>query len=182
MYQRAFSLIELLVGLTLVGIVLLLASPAFSALAQSNHREEAAHTLAQGLRTARTEAITRHRTVVIHAINEDWSQGWRIILDASGKGSKDPDNPVLAERASGSRVPIVGNWWVKHQVRFSHLGEPLMAGEAFHAGTLHICDAREPLSQLQVVLAATGRVSLRNTKAAQALCQSGKDSKQRTNT
>ncbi|MHC8288862.1 GspH/FimT family pseudopilin [Pseudomonas sp. XS1P51] len=173
MHQRGFSLIELLMGLMIVGIVLLVVSPAVAALTESTRREEAAQSLFSGIRTARTEAIARHQSVVIHAINGDWGQGWRIILDISGKGHKDSSNPLLVERQSGTRVPIVGNRPVSSFVRFSDLGEPQFSRGEFQAGTLHICAAREPVSQFQVVLARTGRVSLRSHKAEQALCPGG---------
>ena len=174
MRQQGFSLVELLMGLMIVGIVLHLVSPAFAALTESNHREVAAQSLINGIRNARTLAISRNQSVVIHGINGDWGQGWRIILDISGKGSEDRSNPVVVEHASGTGVPIVGNWWVRRYIRFSSLGEPLMPKKAFQAGTLHLCVARAPVSQLQVVLAATGRVSLRSDKAEQALCPGGK--------
>lgn len=174
MHQQGFSLIGLLMGLTIVGIVLHLVSPAFAALTESNHREQAAQSIVSGIRTARTAAITRNQSVVIHAINGDWSQGWRIILDISGKGYKDGSNPLLTERRSDIRVKIVGNRPVSTFVRFSGLGEPLFSNGSFQAGTLHICATREPVSQHQVVLAPTGIVSLRNDKAEQALCEKGK--------
>ncbi|MFU2328724.1 GspH/FimT family pseudopilin [Pseudomonas sp. NFX98] len=174
MDQRGFSLIELLMGLTIVGIVLHLVSPAFAAVTESNHREQAAQSLYSGIRMARAEAIARHQNVMIHAINGDWGQGWRIILDISGKGQYDASNPLLVERQSGTRVPIVGNRPVSKFVRFNDLGEPQFARGEFQAGTLHICATREPASQYQVVLAPTGRVSLRSAKAEQALCAEGK--------
>ncbi|WP_223485922.1 GspH/FimT family pseudopilin [Pseudomonas sp. A-RE-19] len=174
MHQQGFSLIELLIGLTIVGIVLQLVSPGLKALTESNHRQQAAESLISGIRHARTLAITHNQSVVIHGINGDWSQGWRIILDISGKGPEDSSNPLLVERASDARTPIVGNWWVRRFVRFSSLGEPLMPDGAFQAGRLHICAAREPVSQLQVVLAASGRVRLANDKAEQALCRKAK--------
>ncbi|MGW8463078.1 GspH/FimT family pseudopilin [Pseudomonas sp. CLCA07] len=175
MHQQGFSLIELLMGLAIAAIVLLLVSPVFAALTESNHREAAANALVSGIRNARTLAITRNQAVVIHGINGDWGQGWRIILDISGKGPKDSSNPLLVERAaSGARGAIVGNGPVRRYIRFSGIGEPQMPGRAFQAGTLHFCAAREPVSQLQVVLAATGRVSLRSKKAEQALCPGGK--------
>ena len=99
-------------------------SPALAALTESNHREEAANSLVAGLRSARSEAIARSQTVIIHAIDDDWSQGWRIILDVSGKGHEDSSNPLLIERRSGTRVPIFGNRYVRTSIRFSHLGEP----------------------------------------------------------
>ena len=181
MRQQGFSLVELLMGLTIVGIVLHLVSPAFAALTESNHREVAAESLVSGIRSARSEAITRNQTVVIHGINDDWGQGWRMILDLNGKGHEDSSNPLLVERRSDTRVPVIGNRPVRRFVRFSGLGEPLLPSGAFQAGTLHICVAREPVSQHQVVLARTGLVSLRSKKTEQALCVGGEDSEQRTN-
>jgi type IV fimbrial biogenesis protein FimT len=170
MHQHGFSLIELLMGLAIAGIVLLLVSPAFAALTESNQREAAARSLISGIRNARTAALTHNQNVVIYGINGDWSQGWRIILDISGKGPEDSDNPLLVERANDARVPIVGNWHVQQYVRFSPLGTPLMPGRAFQAGTLHLCAKHEAVSHLRVVLAATGRVRLDSQKTEQALC------------
>jgi len=173
MHQRGFSLIELLMGLTIGGLVLLLVSPAYATLTASSYREQAAQSLFSGIRTARTEAVVRNQAVVIHAINDDWGQGWRMILDISGKGHTDRDNPLLSERQSAAQVPIAGNRPVKSYVRFNGAGVPRFTGGGFQAGTLHICAAREPLSQYQVVLAPSGRVSLRNDKAEQPLCAGG---------
>ncbi|MDP9690056.1 UNVERIFIED_ORG: type IV fimbrial biogenesis protein FimT [Pseudomonas mohnii] len=168
MREQGFSLIELLMGLAILGIVLQLVSPAFAALTESKHREEAAKSLASGLRSARSEAVSRGQVVVVHGINDDWSQGWRIILDVSGKGHEDPDNPLLTERRSGIGVAIFGNQYVRTAVRFGPGGELVSGG--FQAGTLHVCAAREAQSEHQVVLASNGRISLRSEKTTQALC------------
>jgi len=170
MHQQGFSLIELLMGLTIIGIVLHLISPAFATLTESMHREEAAKSIIHGIRSARTLAITHHQTVVIHGIDGDWGRGWRIIFDVSGKGAGDPDNPVVTEQASATGVKVVGNWWVRRHIRFDELGMPHASTKAFNSGTLFVCDAREPLSWLQVVVAASGRTRLANDKTEQALC------------
>ena len=180
MPQQGFSLVELLMGLAIGAIVLSLVSPAFATLTESNHRQQAAESLIGGIRHARTLAITRNQSVVIHGINGDWSQGWRIILDISGKGPEDSSNPLLVESASDARTPIVGNWWVRRFVRFSNLGEPLLSEGTFQVGRLHICAAREPVSHLQVVLARSGRVRLSSEKAEQALCRKAKKVKARS--
>ncbi|MEB0044613.1 MULTISPECIES: GspH/FimT family pseudopilin [unclassified Pseudomonas] len=182
MSAQGFSLIELLTGLAIAGTVLLLVSPAFKPLIDSTHREQAAQSIASGMRNARTEAIARNQTIVIHGINDDWGQGWRIILDKNGKGHEDSSNPLLIERQSNHRVSIVGNRPVKHFVRFSNQGEPLLPSGAFQAGTLHICADREPISQHQIVLSRTGRVSLRSDLTEHALCAAGEASEQRTDT
>ncbi|MHC8405757.1 GspH/FimT family pseudopilin [Pseudomonas sp. TMB3-21] len=174
MHQRGFGLIELLMGLMIAGIVLLLVSPAFAALTQSTHRDEAAQSIISGIRTARTLAISRNEVAMIYGINGDWSQGWRIILDITGNGPDDSDNPVIAEHANSDRVKVIGNKWVKHYIRFTSLGEPYMPHGEFQGGTLHFCDSVEPVSRLQLVLSPSGRTRLFNKEAEQARCQTEK--------
>lgn len=181
MHQKGFSLIELLAGLAIAATLLQFAGPHFKELIESVRRENAAQTLASGIRNARTEAILRNQTTVVHAVDDDWSQGWRVILDVSGKGHEDSDNPVLLERQESGQIAIVGNKWVKNFVRFNGLGEPFMPSGAFGGGTLHLCATQEPVSLLQVVLSPTGRVSLRSNKTEQELCAEGKESQQRAN-
>jgi len=179
MPQQGFSLIELIMGLAISAIVLHLVSPTFKMLMESNLRADAAQSLISGLNSTRSEAVTANQTTLIHAINGDWSQGWRIVRDISGKGHDDPGNPLLVERQGDVRVPIVGNRPVQHSVRFSGQGEPQLPSGAFQAGTLHICGDAESVSYHQVVLSRTGRISLRSDQAEQALCASGQDSEQR---
>jgi len=170
MHQQGFSLIELLMGLTIVGIVLHLISPAFATLTESMHREEAAKSIIHGIRSARTLAITHHQTVVIHGIDGDWGRGWRIIFDLSGKGADDPDNPLVTEHTNASGVRMVGNWWFRRGIRLDRLGMLHAPSKSFNAGTLYLCDASEPLSRLQVVVAPSGRTRLANDKTRQGLC------------
>lgn len=162
MHQQGFSLIELLMGLAIAAIVLPWAGSGYKALIDSIERKEAARLLASGLRTARSEAITRNQTVAIKGIDNDWSQGWQIILDGN-------EQALLIQRSSGAR--IIGNWAVKHSVRFAGHGQALLPSGAFQAGTLHICAKHQPVSHHQVVLSRTGRVSLRSKEAEQALCE-----------
>lgn len=181
MHQKGFSLIELLMGLGIAALLLHLVSPPFKDLLESVRREDAAQTLASGIRNARTEAILRNQAIVIHAVDDDWGLGWRIILDISGKGHEDSDNPVLLERQESGRVTIVGNRPVKNHIRFTGQGEALLPGGGFRAGTVHVCAADQSISHHQVVLAKSGRISLRSDKTEQKLCVGGEDSEQGAN-
>ena len=172
MPQRGFTLIELLLGLIVSGILAHLAVPSFKSLLESQQRQSAAQSLAGGLRYARTEAVARNRAVVIHALEDDWSEGWRVILDVSGRGHLDDDNPVLLEHQHNGSILIAGNGPVKSQVRFSGLGEPVFSGGGFRAGTVHVCATDQAQSLYQIVLAPSGRISLRSDRAEQALCRS----------
>lgn len=171
MKQRGFTLIELLIGLMLSGVLANLAVPSFKALLESQKRKSAAESLAGGVRYARSEAISRNHMVVIHALDDDWSRGWRVVLDLNGRGHLDDDNPVLLERQDSGQIPIVGNTPVRTQIRFSGLGEPLLSGGGFGAGTVHVCATDQQMSLYQVVLAPSGRISLRHERTEQALCR-----------
>lgn len=170
MSQKGFSLIELLTGMAIAAIAVNVAVPPVTGLIESVSRENTARQLAGAMGHARTQAILRNQTVVIHGVEGDWSHGWNVILDISGAGHEDKNNPVLSERYQDGRVSIVGNRPVRQYVRFSSLGEPLLPGGAFQAGTLHICAREGGVSHHQVVLSRSGRVSLRSDKAEQALC------------
>lgn len=170
MHQRGMSLIQLLITLVIVAITAQFASPAYSTLTEQQRRQTIAEQLISSLRNARAEALVRHQYVVVHALEDDWSRGWRVILDVSGKGHTDKSNPVLTETKGSMRIQIAGNTPVKQYVRFNPLGEPLLSGGAFQAGTLHICQPQTQLSHYQVVLAKSGRISLRDQRTAQALC------------
>lgn len=170
MREKGFSLIELLATLTLLGVLLQFGATPISQWLQSNQQQVSAQGLASGLRQARSEAILRHATTVIHALEDDWSLGWRIILDVSGQGPEDGNNPVLVEHQAAGQVQVVGNRPVQRFVRFSSLGLPLLPSGAFQAGTLNICATDHLTSRHQVVLSRTGRVSLRSEQAEQRLC------------
>lgn len=171
MRQQGMTLIQLLAVMVLITVLVQLATPTFADMTARQHRQLAAEHLAMGLRTARSEAILRHQPVVIHALEEDWSKGWRITADVSGQGHDDSDNPLLIERQQIARVTVVGNQPVRHFVRFSELGAPLHASGAFQAGTLHVCQGNDLISHYQVVLSKSGRVSLRQGLNDQALCE-----------
>jgi type IV fimbrial biogenesis protein FimT len=181
MHQKGFSLIELLAGLVIAATLLQFVGPHFKALIESVRRENAAQILVSGLRNARAEAILRNQTTVIHAVDDNWGQGWRIILDISGKGHEDSDNPLLLERQESGQVTIVGNGPVKTYVRFTGQGEALLPNGAFRSGTVHVCATDRGISHHQVVLAKTGRISLRSEKLEQKLCAEDNASQQRAN-
>jgi type IV fimbrial biogenesis protein FimT len=178
MNQKGLSLTELVVTLAMVSTLAGLALPAYQPLIDRQHAQVAANELASALRSARTEAILRNQTVLIHPLDNNWKYGWRMLVDISGHGAEDSDNPVLVVRQSGGKVPIVGNTRVRERVRFNGLGSPSYAGSAPGNGTLFICDVREPVTRLRVVLSNTGRVRIDSGPGDTELCRSD----QRTNT
>jgi type IV fimbrial biogenesis protein FimT len=165
MKQAGFGLVQLLVAMVLIAIAASVAVPGFSQLIENQRREDAARQLASAIRSARTEAILRNKVVLVQAMENDWSRGWRIIVEHMGSHS------VLMERASSGKVPIVGNQWVRQSVRFNEMGIPMSSSGAWNSGTLSICDTSEPISHHQIVLSRVGRVSVKNGNVGEPLCR-----------
>ena len=164
MKQKAFTLVELLVTLIVIGLIVTLAAPAFGEIILNQRRLDAAQQLASGIRTARTQAIVRSQPVVIRAIENDWSKGWQIVVDPNNS----ENDWVLVERTRSGKVPIFGNHHVRRQIRFDGLGIP--SNNGFVSGTLFVCDAKESISHHSVVMANTGRVRIDSEPKPEKLC------------
>jgi type IV fimbrial biogenesis protein FimT len=86
-YSRAFTLIELMVTITVLAVVIGLAAPSFSSMLREN-RLAALSTEVQGaLQLARSEAVKRHENITVCRSNAaqtacengtNWGAGWLI--------------------------------------------------------------------------------------------------------
>lgn len=98
--QRGFSLVEIVIGLVIVGILTAMAMPAFGTWAQNSQIRNAADSIQNGLQQARVEAIRRNTPVRFQltttldnscAISTGQQTNWVVNL---GNGSaSDPNDP-----------------------------------------------------------------------------------------
>ncbi|MGH8416664.1 MAG: GspH/FimT family pseudopilin [Pseudomonas sp.] len=158
MRQTGLTLVELLAGLVLIGIVATLGVPAFAALVDSQRRQDTAQQLASGLRLARVEAILRSQPVIMQAQEGNWSDGWRVFVDTNRNQFRDDDETILAERSGHRSVKVVGNGRVAMRIGFDNTGRLLNNAN----GTLAVCLKDSPASHYQIAIAVTGRVTLRS--------------------
>jgi type IV fimbrial biogenesis protein FimT len=86
-FARGFTLIEMVITVTLLGVLLAIAAPGFRQLTLNQGVKSAAFDLFSALEYARSEAIKRPgETVTLKAgaaSDGAWSTGWRL-LDGSG--------------------------------------------------------------------------------------------------
>jgi type IV fimbrial biogenesis protein FimT len=97
--DRGFSLIELMVGVAILGILAALAAPSFSESIKRYRINAIREDLGASMQLARVEAIRRGIPVVlIRELNsascsaelldsDTWSCGWRIVVDANSNGT-----------------------------------------------------------------------------------------------
>lgn len=152
MDSKGVTLVELVVVLAVVGILGAIAVPALHSLLQEQQGKVVAQELAQTLRTARLEAILRHSPVVVRASREGWGHGWTTLIDRRGLR-------LHAPKLDG-KVPIVGNRWVREEVRFNSFGAPAGVGRQSNLGSLFICDPKRLKLRWRVVISWAGRVRI----------------------
>ena len=76
--QRGVSLVEVMIGLTLAGILIAMGIPSFQSGMQNRQIRSTAEALQSGLHLARTEALRRNRPV---RFEMQGGNGWRIGCD-----------------------------------------------------------------------------------------------------
>jgi type IV fimbrial biogenesis protein FimT len=111
--SRGFTIVELLVTITVLGIVLMLGLPNMSAWLQNTQIRTSAEAMVSGLQLARTEALRRNRQVRFNVVDTldagcnliATGGSWVVSMaDPSGKCNVDPSDttdPFIVQRRSG---------------------------------------------------------------------------------
>jgi type IV fimbrial biogenesis protein FimT len=164
---RGFTLVEVLVTLSVLGVLVALGAPSFADLLGELRLQAVTTDLLQQLMLARSEAIKRNARVVLcksadgERCTEDgpWEQGWIVFHDANNSGTREPREPVL------QRLPplpagwrLSGNGPVTHYVSYDAMGGARLVSGAFQAGTFTVC--RQSAAAVQgrrIIINAGGR-------------------------
>lgn len=99
-YQSGFSLIELLVVISVASILLTVAIPSFQTFSQSSNVDSIHTKLYNSLVFARSEAINRNKIIKVCRrrndsnqcalpANSDWSDGWLVYIDEAAQNASD---------------------------------------------------------------------------------------------
>jgi type IV fimbrial biogenesis protein FimT len=175
--RQGFTLVELLVALSIAAILLTLAIPSMEDAALNAKLRSQANAFLGSLHLARSEAIKRNRRVVVcksangtscvaDGGTTDWRQGWIIFEDTNNNGSRSNDE-ILIERHPplDPRFILAGNDSVDDYVSFSPAGNTLLTSGALQFGSLTLCRFRPTVSARgkQIVLNQVGRARICNT-------------------
>lgn len=161
MPARGFTLLELLVTLTVLMLLMAFGIPSMSQQIRNNHLKSATLDLYQAVQLARTKAVATNSRVTLRALGE-WHQGWQIFIDANHNGTWEPDELLITEAGPNSHLDIRGNFPIRRYISFIGTGEGRYAtgryGGAFQAGTLTLCPAAQSGEGYKLVLARSGRM------------------------
>jgi type IV fimbrial biogenesis protein FimT len=109
MHARGFTLIELMVVLSIAAIVLAIGVPNLSFLIGSMNARSASFDLIADLALARSEAIKRNQPVTVTAVGGSWASGWRVTAGATTLRERAALPPVLAVTSASTNLQFGSN-------------------------------------------------------------------------
>lgn len=95
--QRGFSLIELMVVLTIAAVMLGVGIPSFREFTAGQRVKNTAFDFAAALLLARSEAIKRNTPVTVAQAGASWAEGWTVVVGGTTLSTKEaPVNVTIA--------------------------------------------------------------------------------------
>ncbi|BES69987.1 GspH/FimT family pseudopilin [Marinobacter nanhaiticus D15-8W] len=166
-----FSLVELMVVISITAILLAFAIPAFSNIIAQNELAVASNAARGALMVARETAVAKGNSVSLCAgepengCSGDWSGGqWLVFRDSNHSGDLDAGEAVIQHGivpGAGQAVSIEGNGPLRSALVYMPLGHAERVSGAFGAGRLRICvESAVVPNARELVISATGRVRI----------------------
>lgn len=175
--QLGFTLTELLVTVTIVGVLAGLAAPSFIATIKNNRITTQVNQFIAALNLARSEAVKRGLRVTVcksgngtgcdTTAGNPWSEGWIVFTDENNNAAYNSATETLlkVQGAAPLAITITGDTPVQNYIAFASNGTSpntdgisiAFSGTKYTSGTLQICDDRTGESGRSIALNATGR-------------------------
>ena len=175
--QRGFTLIELMVTITVAAVLMMVAVPSFTTYQRNAELTSFTNSLLAGLNAARGEAMKRGRyAMVVPTDGTNWSSGWVVFVDVDRSQAylDTMDVTILTREPPPSYLTISGNGstaGTTPYIMYDASGYSKLKSGAFGANTFEIKRAdtsgTELLTQTRrIKIASTGRVRVCTPKTA----------------
>jgi type IV fimbrial biogenesis protein FimT len=169
--KNGFTLLEMLLILSLMAILAGLPLGGYTRLAEVLRLQMATQRLVSSLQFARTEAILRNTRVTLcrsadglHCAQAGgWEQGWIVFVDSSHDGQMLPESRLAVVAAQPPGVTIVGNSPLQAYVSYNALGSPRRWNDALQMGRFTLCAGRRGR---QIIFNRTGRIRVESESCA----------------
>ena len=165
--QNGFTIIELMVTITVLGVLLGIGVPAFSNLIRNNRLATQANAIVGALNYARGEAATRGLPITVCAASNatqtacsnnaaDWANGWLVFTDRTGTPGVVDGTDVVLQTGSG----LAGGFSLNTTASFVRFGAGPQPGTDL-TFTIRPVDSSYCAStgQRRVAISRTGRIN-----------------------
>lgn len=147
--SRGYSLVELAVVVTIVGVLSAIAVPSFARLLAETRVSDASSDLFSAVVQTRSEALKRRHRIILCPSDDaqdcadtvEWNRGWIMFEDGNDNGRRGAEEPLLRIGEPRPRqISISGDDSVGRYVSYVATGrtQQLTTG-AWQAGTLTVC-------------------------------------------
>jgi type IV fimbrial biogenesis protein FimT len=158
--HSAFTVLELLVTLTIAAILLVTGVPAFQQFTWKQHMRAAVGNLHNDLLVARSEAVLRNVSIMACpgdpqegcTNSTDWSRGWIVFPDLNGDRQRQDEESLLRHTQVFEAMSISGSRG-RHHVRFLPDGSAPGSN-----GTIAFCGPGGPPRARKLVISNVGRI------------------------
>lgn len=169
---RGFTLIELMVTLSVAAILIAVAVPSFGSLISDNRISSSVSAFNQTLNLARSEAVRRGTVVSvcrssdqITCTNTPWDRGWLVWVDPNN--NRIIDNAEVTIRVQGALSGVISMVQAPAVAPFSYNSNGFLNINPGNVLTFDVCDsARVGETGRQIQIPAVGKNSSRNLNCA----------------
>ena len=170
MKNNGFTLVEVLIALTIAALLMAVAAPAFSAWTSKQRLRTAGYDLLNDLQLARNEAVKRAVRVTLNNDDGHWHTGWELFVDNNENGDRDSGEELLLSRpAYADALTISGTSNINRRIGYIASGETRQVGGGLLMGTLTLCGDHTDQA-LELVISRSGRTRLLSTTRSAAGC------------
>lgn len=163
-----FSLIELMVSISLLAMLAISGIPSFLSLIQSNRVDAQANDFISHLNFARSEAVKRATRITLCksanqtscTSNGDWDQGWIVFVDDQNQAAVQDPSAILRVHGNLDNTHLSANGSLVDSVSYNEQGfiNPLTG--TFFGGTFTLCSGGSGSIAKTITLNSTGRAKL----------------------
>lgn len=162
---NGFTLIELMITLSIASILLSYAMPNMNQLKLNKYIESERNRLTVSLNYARSYAINNQKFVILCASKSgiecnsvsNWHQGWMVFVDHNRNREVDPNDNILRYEDSMKNEIISTSSTYRQKIRYDSMG--------FAPGTnlsINFCDARGAMFAKSIIINNSGRIKQSN--------------------
>lgn len=170
MKYRGFTLLELLITITILCLVITIGLPTFTKQISESRTKTATLALLDAIETTRAAAVFRNQHVVLSSVDNKWHKGWTLFVDKNGNGTQDNDEETLSVNQGLQAVISQANAPMSTHIAFIGTGEGRRLSESgyggFLSGTIKICPEKQG-EGYSLVLSKGGRTRVGKLSVAE---------------